>query len=107
FLGSPAQPSGVNNSDQVAGLFLTGPNSDIHAFLWSPQHPVLQDLGTLGGKFSFAYGINDSAQIVGLSETSGQGESPFIWTEGQGMQAIPGPLTSALAINNQGQVAGT
>ena len=107
FLGSQAQPSGVNNSDQVTGEFPTGQNADAHAFLWSPQTLILQDLGTLGGKISFAYGINDSAQVVGFSVNHSEVEFPFIWSEDTGMQAIPRPFNAAYAINNQGQVAGT
>jgi probable HAF family extracellular repeat protein len=106
IIGGAVQPSGVNNSDQVTGSFPTGPNRDSHAFVWSPQNPILQDLGTFGGPFSFAYGINDSGQVVGLSETQGQGDAPFIWSEDTGMQPIPPPLTMTFAINNRGQVAG-
>lgn len=106
-LETSSQPSGVNHSDQVTGSFFVGPNQDSHAFLWSPANPVLQDLGTLGGSFSFAYGINDSGAIVGFSETSGGGESTFLWKEGTGMQPLPAALFSAFAINNQEQVAGS
>jgi len=105
-LGTSSQPSGVNHSDQVTGSFFVGPNQDSHAFLWSPANPVLQDLGTLGGTFSFAYGINDSGEIVGFSETRDGGELTFLWTASTGMQPITAELNAAFAINNQGQVAG-
>jgi uncharacterized membrane protein len=32
---------------------------------------ALVDLGTVGGNYSWAYGINNNEQIVGLSTTSG------------------------------------
>ncbi len=106
-LGTSSQPSGVNHADQVTGSFFVGPNQDSHAFLWSSANPVLKDLGTLGGTFSFAYGINDSGAIVGFSETSGGGESTFLWKENTGMQPLPAALFSAFAINNHEQVAGS
>lgn len=67
--------------------------------------PTIQDLGTLGGKNSFAYGINDLGQIVGLSQTHGQ-DAPFIWSENTGMQRIRDGFWVPYAINNLGQVAG-
>src|ERR1700691_4718904 len=81
-------------------------------------------LGTLGGKNSSINwnGINDSAESVGMSETSvpdPNGEDvcgfgthlsclPFLWQNG-GMSALPtvgGNNGQASAINNRGQIAG-
>ena len=44
-----------------------------HAFRSTPngQPVVLTDLGTLGGLFSEAFGINDSAVVVGASDSPG------------------------------------
>ena len=38
------------------------------------------DLGTLGGNHSWAYGINDSGQIVGWCFTSSGQQHAVLWT---------------------------
>src|SRR4051812_26533463 len=39
----------------------------------------VQDLGTLGGTYSTAYGINDSGQVVGYSRTNDGYEHAFLY----------------------------
>jgi probable HAF family extracellular repeat protein len=99
--------SDINASGQVVGY--SG-----HAYLYSGGQ--WQNLGTLGGCGSQAYGINDSGQVVG---TSGTTEEPcgnphaFLYSDGQ-MQdlnnLIPADsgwtLTDAMKINNSGQIVG-
>lgn len=65
----------------------------------------LQDLGTLGGNFSAAYGINDRGEVVGVSGTAGAGRQSFIYRNGT-MQALGGLHADYLAfdINDSGQV---
>ena len=46
----------------------------------------MQDLGTLGGDSSQAYGINDNGQVVGVSTLAdGVTSHAFLWTEDTGM----------------------
>jgi probable HAF family extracellular repeat protein len=71
----------------------------------------MTDLGTFGGAFSFANGINNRGQVVGNATTPGdQQNDPFLWQHGS-MTDLGNPLggTIALAngINNRGQVVGT
>ncbi len=85
-----------------------GPGSVNHAFIW--KEGLLTDLGTLGGKVSVAFGINDSGQVVGESYTRGPfvKRRPFIWENGF-MTAL-GNLGqddgAAESINELGQVVG-
>jgi probable HAF family extracellular repeat protein len=73
----------------------------------------MQDLGALGGTFSFASDINSSGQVVGGAQTSSGAFHAFVYSGGQ-MQdlndLIPTDsgmeLTSANAINTSGQIVG-
>lgn len=64
----------------------------------------MTDLGALGGynNNSYAYGINDSGQIVGYSRTA-SGDHAFIYDNGMIDLGIDG---GALGINNSGQIVG-
>jgi probable HAF family extracellular repeat protein len=72
---------------------------------------TVQDLGTLGGYYSFAYGINSSGQVVGNSET-GFPPAPthaLLWDEANGMTdlgTLGGRNSYAYGINAAGQVVG-
>jgi probable HAF family extracellular repeat protein len=82
-----------------------------HAFIWTPEDGTLQDLGTLGGRRSYAYAINNSGQIVGQSQTLDDYNSlAFIWgsTTGMGsMGTLPdGSTSAAFSINRDGRVTG-
>ncbi|MDQ3744897.1 MAG: Ig-like domain repeat protein, partial [Acidobacteriota bacterium] len=93
-------------------------SDDRHAFIWHDDNGnhlsdpgEMKDLGTLSGdSLSQAYGINDSSQVVGLSEDINGSEHAFIWSQATGMQAIApsNGLTPfrAYAINNDGQIVG-
>ena len=96
--GESSQGTGLNNVDQVIGEL------GAHAFRSTPGASDLEDLGTLGGTYSFAYGINDSGQVMGLAQTN-TGQAPFFWSEATGMLGIDG-LGDARGINEVGQVAG-
>src|SRR5262244_1097699 len=74
---------------------------------------TLTDLGTLGGTFSQAFGVNDKGWVVGFSTTEGDvGLHAFLWRDGvmtdfgtlAGSDTLP--LSAALSINNRGEIAG-
>ncbi len=103
--GLPGSPNGccLNNLDQVAGEFNPPPYKNFVAFLWTPGTGT-QNLGTLGGNESGAFGISDAGQVVGWSDLSDGSSAAFLWSSSTGMQNIGNFYPEA--INNQGQVAG-
>ena len=106
--GGSARVHGINAAGMAVGGsgFVYGANR--HAYLW--QGDQMRDLGLLtGGDFSEAFGINDSGQVVGSSNTSDSMRA-FIWSSSGGLQwlpMLPGTNASqAYAINAAGQIAG-
>jgi probable HAF family extracellular repeat protein len=49
------------------------------------QHPryKVTDLGTLGGKVSYAYGISNSGAVSGSAAVANGDEHPFLWRDGR------------------------
>jgi len=93
--GKNSEATGINDVGQVVGNSDTiecAPDADPcnsrpHAFFWAAEKGMV-DLGTLGGNKSTAYGINNSAQVVGSSRTDSGSLAPFLWTQANGMTMI-------------------
>ena len=73
----------------------------------------MTDLGTLGGTYSLANGVNNGGQVVGEAEDGDYIVHAFLWQNGAMVDLntlLPAnsewELTTALQINNAGQIAG-
>ena len=69
----------------------------------------MYDLGTLGGDYSAAFGINNQGQIVGESTTSSNVTHAFSFANGvmSDLGTLGGDYSTAAAINNGGVIVGT
>jgi probable HAF family extracellular repeat protein len=69
----------VNASGQVAGHTCLGTDGGLiyHAYRWT--NGVMQDLGTLGGAQSGAYGINDAGIVAGWARRSSGAQRAVYW----------------------------
>jgi probable HAF family extracellular repeat protein len=70
----------------------------------------MEDLGTLGGPTSFAFGISQTGEVVGGSETAEGTIEAFLWTPGRGMRSLGtlgGVFGEAHGVNTHKRVVGT
>jgi probable HAF family extracellular repeat protein len=111
---------GLSEIDVIDPLF--GWN-EMRAVVW--KHGQIMNLGTLGGNNSWAFGINNSGQAVGLAQNAvpdpysifdfvifgssgGTQTRAFLWQNGimQDLGTLGGPDAWAGGINVRGQIAG-
>jgi probable HAF family extracellular repeat protein len=109
FPGGSAIPLGINSTGAVVGRAERRHGGEARAFIWMLQGGT-KLLGVLpGGDSSTAFAINDSAQVVGSSNTQNQLHA-FQWTAARrlvDLGTLPGDTDSeAFGINNPGQIVG-
>lgn len=74
----------------------------------------MTDLGTLGGRSSYAWGVNNAGQVTGYSDITGSGSGAdrtyhaFLYAGGHmtDLGTLGGSTSYAFGINNAGQVTG-
>jgi probable HAF family extracellular repeat protein len=116
--GASARAWGINNFGDVVGEVLfcdivngNCVNDRTRAFIYSSSNKTFNILGTLGGRTSRAFAINDAGQVTGYSDIA-PGSSvthAFIFKDGvfKDIGAGSGANdTLAASINASGQVAG-
>jgi len=121
--GRRSEAFAINNGGQVVGgAYTIGADPRFqHAFRTAPNQPInpaTDDLGTLGGWESLAYGINDRGQVVGYAYTDASGGhavyNAFLYSGSGPMldlnnlidPASGWTLTGATGINDSGQIVG-
>jgi probable HAF family extracellular repeat protein len=103
--GTSGEARGINDEGHVFGLEPLPEGQ--RGFFWNG---AIQDLGSLGGSYTYPMAMNNAGRVVGGStlagDTSGQA---FLWDPVGGMQSLGTPDeigSGAHQINNRGQVAG-
>jgi probable HAF family extracellular repeat protein len=102
-LGLGNEPWGINAKGHVVGM--TGGIS--HPFFWDG---TIHDLGTLGGNFGSAQGINDYDQVTGFASTATNATHAFYWDAVNGMQdlgTLGGPYSYGYGINDTPSIVGS
>ncbi|HEX9059306.1 MAG TPA: X2-like carbohydrate binding domain-containing protein [Clostridia bacterium] len=92
----------------VALLIMAVFTSQVCATSFGSPFPMM-DLGTLGGSSDiWAYGINNSGQVVGTAHLSGDLEHAWKWENGEmtELRTLGGSNAGAKGINDKGQAVG-
>ena len=106
-----SEANAINSAGIVAGVMATVTDGPRHAFRHGGAG--LEDLGTLGGGTSAAYGINDAGVIVGEAALANGAVHACLWNGNATVDLnahVPANtgivLVRARAINNTGQIVG-
>jgi probable HAF family extracellular repeat protein len=106
------QLQAVNDHGQAAGVSLNSRTGRIEAFV--EERGQRTELGTLGGSFSIARGINNQGEVVGGSLTDGDQSFHGFLYSGNRLYDLNSlleagtewELIQAFAINNRGEILG-
>ena len=105
FLNERGQLAGVSFTSFIANQGTGIPTQD--PFLW--DNGKMKDLGTLGGTAGWPYGLNNSGQVTGQSNLTGDAHyHAFLWDRGvlKDLGTLGGDNSSSRWINDAGEVVG-
>lgn len=98
----------INNAGEVVGTSYDGYGRSSRAFLW--KNGAMTDLGSLGGDYSYTYGIDDSGRVVGESFNASGTSHAFVWEDGEmtdlGLLWNLG-VAAAHDVSSRGQIVGS
>ncbi|MFZ6656561.1 DUF3466 family protein [Undibacterium sp. TJN19] len=97
----------INDHGVIVGeSFTNSASNESRATLWDDTGVI--DLGTLGGKYSEAFAINNTGTVAGWASTGKPDDfmHPVIWKEGKIINLSPTHLGMAASINDYGIAAG-
>lgn len=101
----------INNVGDIIGTYYEVYSSMPQAYMISDGSPIF--LGTLGGSYSVAAGLNETGQVVGFSRDASGDDHAFTYIDGlmQDLNELIDPglgwaLTGAMDVNNVGQIVG-
>jgi len=103
--GVTGYASDMNSAGQVIGWFVDPASNQSRAWLW--KEGQLQELGTLGGRFSRAHAINAAGRVVGEADTRDERHA-FLYSDGwmRDLSTLGGQDSVAHGINSSGQIVG-
>ena len=96
----------LNDRGTIVGTVEPSDGAQPHAVRW--RDGAMEDLGTLGGSYSKALGVNERDEIVGYAATSEDRSHAFLWRDGTmtDLGTLGGTESGATGINERGQVIG-
>ena len=105
FVNDRGQVAGFSTTDTILTVFGI---PTVHPFFWEANRGLV-DVGTLGGVYSLANGLNSRGQVVGFSTTAGdETNHAFLWDQGlmQDLGTLGGTQSAANAINEKTEIVG-
>jgi probable HAF family extracellular repeat protein len=96
----------MNDKGAAVGKSLIANNSQYHPYVY--EDGVMKDLGTFGGRFGVALGINNHGEVVGAAYDAANQIRAFIYDGAAIRPLFPDVSTQsqAIAINDRGTVIG-